>query len=149
MLLTDSKCNQKVAIATADLEVMREALMSLDEVRLFHENFATWQAATSVSQHRKSHRVSIDRPLKITSLDGDPAAAVQLDANARDISPHGISFMCRSPLPFRRVVIEFPGTSIPRLISELTWCRFTQQKMYQCGGSFVGIYPDTSLRNNE
>lgn len=138
MLLSNSKRQQSTEIAPADFVVIRNALMELNEVRLFHESFATWQAPTSASQHRKSHRVSVDYPLQITSLDGERGP--KIEARSRDLSPYGISFHCQESLPFRRVLVEFSGTNIPTLVSELTWCRFTREQLHLCGGSFIGIY---------
>lgn len=143
LLLSNTALDQNVKSPATNYEVIMNALMTLEEIRAgFEENFASWQAATSVSQHRKSHRLPFERPLLITPLDQESEVGAKLNATSRDISPDGISFISTEPLPYRRVLIEFPGTQVPRLISELTWCRFTRQQTHMCGGFFVGIQPD-------
>lgn len=126
-------------------EIIAAAIMALDEVREgFDSNFASWQAATRVSQHRKSHRIQIERPLLVTPLRAETVSngGEVIHAVSRDISPEGLSFASPEPLPYRRVVIEFSGTQIPRLVTALTWCRFRRDRSHQCGGFFIGLSQD-------
>lgn len=99
---------------------------------------ASWYTSTSIAQHRKWHRLPIERSVKVTPTDHD-ADSVLISATTKDMSPDGISFIAEQPVPFRRVKIDFDQPDSPTLEVELTWCRFTRDRMHQCGGIVVGI----------
>jgi hypothetical protein len=128
--------------ADTQFETITAAIMALDEVREgFESHFASWQAGGRISSHRKSHRIPVERPLRITPLDSDStlAGVDAIQGVSRDISPEGLSFVSPKPLPYRRVIIEFANIQMPRLVAELTWCRFRRDRSHQCGGVFIGL----------
>ena len=141
LLIADTAIVPAERSADTHFEIIAAAIMTLDEVREgFESNFASWQAVSRISQHRKSHRVPIARPLRITPMNADSTSSVEaIHGISRDISPEGLSFVSPDPLPYRRVIIEFAETQIPRLVAELTWCRFRRDRSHQCGGFFIGL----------
>jgi hypothetical protein len=59
----------------------------------------------------------------------------------KHLSPRGIDFFHREPLPHRRMVawLETKGGATYPLLVELLWCRFTKEGWYDNGGRLIRV----------
>lgn len=102
---------------------------------------ASWHASPPLTEGRSAHRVRYERPLLLTPIDSrshHPAGEPQL-VRGRDLSLGGCSFSHIDPLPCAKVALTF-GLEDERQVTmmlRLTWCRFTQDRVYQSGGRFL------------
>lgn len=101
---------------------------------------ATWHSSRQVLHARRWHRFRYERPVVITPLDdatGQPVGEPLLAAG-RDISKGGISFTHCQPLSCRKVgvTIQLDDGECESIVTELKWCRFTRDGIYQSGGQF-------------
>lgn len=125
-------------------EEFREArpLRRVEEIsRMIDSLVASWQTPVTIQQRRRWHRMKYTRLLLMTPLDtvteeicGEPQIVT-----GRDISPGGISFSHREPMPYRKTILTFVLTDgdVESAVTKLTWCRFTRDGWYQSGGMFL------------
>jgi hypothetical protein len=118
------------------------ALKGIRELETLLDRFvASWHSSPPLMESRSHHRVRYDKPLVLTPMDPHshgPAGEPRL-VQGRDISLGGCSFCHIDPLPCGRVALTF-GLEDERPVTfmlRLTWCRFTQDGLYQSGGKFL------------
>lgn len=109
--------------------------------RLLNGLVASWHASPPLTEGRSAHRVQYERPLLLTSIDPrshHPIGEPQL-VRGRDLSLGGCSFYHSDPLASARVALTFGLEDEQRvtMMLRLTWCRFTQDRVYQSGGRFL------------
>ena len=102
---------------------------------------ASWHASPPLTEGRSAHRVRYERPLLLTPIDprSHHAAGEPQLVRGRDLSLGGCSFSHIDPLPCAKVALTF-GLEDERQVTmmlRLTWCRFTQDRIYQSGGRFL------------
>ncbi len=113
---------------------------------------ASWHCPRQVLHARRWHRFRFERPIAVTLLDPhDLPDGEPLLAAGRDISKGGISFTHCRPLSCRRVAVtlRLDDGACETILTELLWCRFTREGIYQSGGVFVRKIdlPSTTERN--
>jgi hypothetical protein len=118
------------------------ALRQIRELeRLLGGLVASWHASPPLTEGRSAHRVRYERPLLLTPIDSrshSPSGEPQL-VRGRDLSLGGCSFCHPDPLPCARVGLTFglEDEQQVTMMLRLTWCRFTQDRVYQSGGRFL------------
>jgi hypothetical protein len=95
------------------------------------------------AERRRDSRHAYPYPIHLTPFgpDGKPDVERTFVVIGKHISPHGLDFYCRQPLPDRRVVasLDRGKDGWIGLVLELVWCRFGRHGWYDNGGRFVGV----------
>ncbi|NMC20183.1 MAG: hypothetical protein GYA33_07145 [Thermogutta sp.] len=109
-----------------------------------------WQTLSALmpdvhpGERRESVRFNFPYLVRLTMVadDGSPRGS-PLVVVGRQISEGGFGFYHPKPLPARRMIATFDadGESVS-LLTELLWCRSTQQGWYESGGRFVARVPN-------
>ncbi|MDX1948180.1 MAG: hypothetical protein SFU86_22510 [Pirellulaceae bacterium] len=96
------------------------------------------------AERRREARYPYPHPILLTPCDqplaGEPPV---IGVIGRHLSPHGLDFYHRDPLPHRRVIASLDGGQRGwiSLLLELTWCRFSRHGWYDGGGRFLAVVP--------
>ena len=119
----------------AALRQIRELEALLDRL------VASWHASPPLIQTRSAHRIHYKKPLILAPMDTRvvPRSGELRIVRGRDVSLGGCCFEHAEPLPCARAAITF-GIDEERpvtLLVRLSWCRFTQNGVYQSGGRFL------------
>ena len=93
-------------------------------------------------ERRREPRHPYPHPIYLTPLEtprgkrDEPIVVI-----GKHLSPHGVDFYHREPLPFNRVICSLDGGQRGwiGLLLELTWCRFNRHGWYDNGGRFLAI----------
>ena len=107
------------------------------------------EPARKGSERRKESRHAYPYPIHLTPLDrvGDPEVLRTFVVIGKHLSPHGLDFYFRLPLPERRVIASLDAgrEGWIGLLLELTWCRFSRHGWYDNGGRFLAVVPSPLL----
>lgn len=100
-------------------------------------------------ERRRETRYAYPYPIHITPLDadGEPAVLRTFVVIGKHLSPHGVDFYFRLPLPERRVIasLDCGREGWIGLLLELAWCRFSRHGWYDNGGRFLAVVPSPLL----
>jgi hypothetical protein len=96
-----------------------------------------------VTERRRESRYPYPYPIHLTPLDsgGQPEVLRTFVVIGKHLSPHGLDFYFRLPLPERRVIasLDCGREGWIGLLLELTWCRFSRHGWYDNGGRFLAV----------
>ena len=134
----------ELSLKFASREIVRDALIRIPALRptLSCESLASWQDVSVVPQHRKLHRVPFSMQVEMFSFHAETKqfGPELILGRSRDISPAGVCITCLVPIETRHVALRFPESGTDALfIVDFRWCRFTRERVYLCGGNFVGV----------
>lgn len=105
------------------------------------------------TERRKESRHAYPYPIHLTPLaaSGQPEVLRTFVVIGKHLSPHGLDFYFRLPLPERRVIASLDGgrEGWVGLLLELTWCRFSRHGWYDNGGRFLAVVPSPLLELDE
>ena len=92
------------------------------------------------TERRRLMRWLYPYPVYLTPVDdgGFPEPIVVI---GKQLSPHGLDFYHREPVPYRRVIASLEGGEQGwiGLLLELAWCRFSRHGWYDNGGRFLAV----------
>lgn len=94
-------------------------------------------------ERRREQRTAYPYLIRLTPVGRDGATPVGEDVVVvgKHLSPHGLDFYHREPLPHRRVIawLEIAGQPPRGVLVELLWCRFNKQGWYDNGGRLLRV----------
>ena len=94
-------------------------------------------------ERRRGQRVPYPYLVKLAPVDADGQTPLGegFVVVGKHLSPGGIDFYHREPLPYRWVIawLEGPEGQPFAMLVELLWCRFNKQGWYDNGGRFVRL----------
>jgi len=100
-------------------------------------------------ERRRESRYPYPYPVHLTPLhaSGQPEVLRTFVVIGKHLSPHGLDFYFRLPLPERRVIASLDGGAAGwiGLLLELAWCRFSRHGWYDNGGRFLAVVPSPLL----
>jgi hypothetical protein len=98
-----------------------------------------------VIERRRESRHPYPYPVHLTPLatTGEPELLRTFVVIGKHLSPHGLDFYFRLPLPERRVIasLDCGRDGWIGLLLELAWCRFSRHGWYDNGGRFLAVVP--------
>jgi len=101
------------------------------------------------TERRRESRYPYPYPIHLTPLDasGQPEVLRTFVVIGKHLSPHGLDFYFRLPLPERRVIasLDCGRDGWIGLLLELAWCRFSRHGWYDNGGRFLAVVPSPLL----
>lgn len=94
-------------------------------------------------ERRREDRYPYPKLIRLSPLaaDGRTPLAESVVVVGKHLSPRGIDFFHREPLPHRRMVAWLETTSgiAQPVLVELLWCRFTKEGWYDNGGRLLRV----------
>jgi hypothetical protein len=101
------------------------------------------------TERRRESRYPYPYPVHLTPLTagGKPEVLRTFVVIGKHLSPHGLDFYFRLPLPERRVIasLDCGSDGWIGLLLELAWCRFSRHGWYDNGGRFLAVVPSPLL----
>lgn len=95
------------------------------------------------SERRRESRFPYPRLIRLSPVaaDGVTPLSENVVVVGKHLSPRGIDFFHREPLPHRRMVawLETKGGQTHPVLVELLWCRFTKEGWYDNGGRLLRV----------
>lgn len=91
-------------------------------------------------ERRRLMRWLYPYPVYLTPID-DGEVPEPIVVIGKHLSPQGLDFYHREPVPYRRVIASLDGGEQGwiGLLLELAWCRFSRHGWYDNGGRFLGV----------
>lgn len=96
----------------------------------------------SGKERRRETRYPYPYPIYLTPItDSGILSPHTIPVIGKQISPHGVDFYHREPLPYRRVIasLDCAEHGWIGLLLELAWCRFSRHGWYDNGGRFLSV----------
>ena len=101
------------------------------------------------TERRLESRHPYPYPVHLTPIDAAsrPEVLRTFVVIGKHLSPHGLDFYFRLPLPERRVIasLDCGREGWIGLLLELAWCRFSRHGWYDNGGRFLAVVPSPLL----
>jgi hypothetical protein len=99
--------------------------------------------AGRAAERRRESRFPYPRLIRLSPVaaDGVTPLAENVVVVGKHLSPRGIDFFHREPLPHRRMVawLETKSGQTHPVLVELLWCRFTKEGWYDNGGRLLRV----------
>jgi hypothetical protein len=126
------------------LAVDRTIPSSGDRLRsVVHQAISHAGYTTRGGERRREDRFPYPRLIRLAPVaaDGVTPGGDSVVVVGKHLSPRGIDFFHREPLPHRRMIawLETKGGIVQPLLIELLWCRFTKEGWYDNGGRLLRV----------